>query len=77
MADLKSNPMFSTIYGFLFAMVGIGLSIIARENPVFVASITASFLLIGPFLAIGLYAISRLTEKKRSIFEPVCELNKS
>ncbi len=61
--DLKNKPLASISYGLVFALVGIVLSFAAQANPVFVASSATGFLLAGPFLAIGLYDISRRIEK--------------
>lgn len=65
--DLTINPMVSITYGLVFAFVGYMLSLIADANPVFVGSTTTGFLLVGPFLALGLYYTSSKTDKGQKV----------
>ena len=65
--DLKTNPLISITYGLAFAVVGFLLSMIADANPVFVGSTTTGFLLVGPFLALGLYFVSSKIEKGEQV----------
>lgn len=60
--DLKTSP-FSLFYGLVFAFVGITLSRYASNNPVIVFAATTGFLLLGPFLGLGIYELSRSLEK--------------
>ena len=57
-SDLKKAKSLSLTYGLTFAILGAILIFIAAKNPVW----SAAFLL-GPFLAIGLYELSRQIEK--------------
>ena len=61
--DLLNNPIPSLIYGIIFAIVGIAMSFIAVKNPVFSVATTTGFLLVSPFLALGLYDLSRQAEQ--------------
>ncbi|CAA6808863.1 MAG: Unknown protein [uncultured Thiotrichaceae bacterium] len=61
--DIKVNPAASLAYGAIFALVGIVLSIISASNPAFFVSTATGFLLVGPFLALGLYELSRRIEQ--------------
>lgn len=61
-SDLNKAKLPSLIYGLAFALIGFLLVFIARNNPVWSAGLTSTFLLIGPFLAIGLYELSRQIE---------------
>lgn len=65
--DLTINPMVSITYGLVFAFVGYMLSLIADANPVFVGSTITGFLLVGPFLALGLYYTSSKTDKGQKV----------
>lgn len=60
--DLKHNPSASLAYGAVFAIIGIMLNLVADANPLFIAACTTGFLLVGPFLAVGLYDLSRRIE---------------
>ncbi|MEZ5536255.1 MAG: DUF2189 domain-containing protein [Thiolinea sp.] len=61
--DLKVNPRASLAYGLIFSLVGIIMSIVSASNPAFFVSATTGFLLVGPFLALGLYDLSRRIEQ--------------
>lgn len=62
-SDLKTAKLPSLIYGLSFAVIGIFLFFTASKNPVWSAALTSAFLLLGPFLAIGLYDLSRQIEE--------------
>lgn len=62
-SDLKSAPVTSLLYGLIFAVTGMILFALAAQNPVFIVTLTTGFLLIGPFVAVGLYAISQHLEQ--------------
>lgn len=57
--DLKATPVASLSYGALFAVLGMLLVYAYSNSSHLVFAITTGFLLLGPFLAVGLYAISR------------------
>lgn len=61
--DFVANPVPSLLYGMLFAATGIIMTLIAAKNSLFVISALTGFLLVGPFLALGLYEISRRREQ--------------
>jgi uncharacterized membrane protein len=61
-ADMKKAKIPSIVYGLAFALIGIGLVFVGKNNPIWSAALTTAFLLIGPFLAIGLYDLSRQIE---------------
>lgn len=57
-ADIKANPWSSLLYGIIFTLVGGGMSILSANNPGFFMATAAGFMLLGPFLALGLYDLS-------------------
>jgi len=57
--DLKTTPGTSLAYGAIFAAIGMLLVYAYSSSSHLVFAITTGFLLLGPFLAVGLYAISR------------------
>lgn len=61
-SDLKKAKIPSLVYGLTFAVTGLLLVFIAAKNPIWSAALTTAFLLTGPFLAIGLYDLSRQIE---------------
>lgn len=60
--DLKSCPGPSLFYGFCFAMMGWLMTWVFEHAYAFALAMTSGFLLLGPFLAMGLYEISRRRE---------------
>lgn len=62
--DLRSNPLASMVYGLVFALVGIAISYVSAGNLSFFIATTTGFLLMGPFLALGLYDLSRQIEQQ-------------
>lgn len=62
-SDLKKATLPSLLYGFIFAITGLLLIFIAAKNPVWSAALSSAFLLLGPFLAIGLYELSHQIEE--------------
>lgn len=61
-SDLKKAKIPSLVYGLVFALIGLLLVFIAAKTPIWSAALTTAFLLTGPFLAIGLYDLSRQIE---------------
>lgn len=66
-SDLKVAMLPSLLYGFSFAVIGLVLVFIAAKNPVWSAALTSAFLLMGPFLAIGLYDLSNQIEERSHV----------
>lgn len=62
-SDLKKIKLPSLVYGFTFAVIGLLLIFVATNSPVWSAGLMSSFLLMGPFLAIGLYDLSQQLEE--------------
>ncbi|WP_269533497.1 DUF2189 domain-containing protein [Chitinimonas sp. BJYL2] len=61
--DLRAMPHGSLFYGLAFVIMGWALYAIMGRAPEHVLTLTAAFLLMGPFTCLGLYEISRLHEK--------------
>lgn len=61
--DIKANPSASLAYGIIFSLVGMLMSITSAANPAFLMAATTGFFLVGPFLALGLYSLSRQIEQ--------------
>lgn len=61
--DLKACPRPSLFYGFCFAAMGLLVTMVFRRAYEYTFALTTGFLLLGPFLAMGLYEISRRREQ--------------
>lgn len=57
----------SLFYGIVFAAIGVTLHIVFAENYWLLAGLTTGFFLLGPFLAMGLYDLSRRLEAGESL----------
>lgn len=64
--DLKSCPVPSLFYGFCFAGMGLFMTFVFEHAYEYAMAVTSGFLLLGPFLAMGLYEISRRHERNDS-----------
>ena len=61
--DFRAHPLPSAFYGACFATMGYLIHIVFQNAYQYVSSLVTGFFLVGPFLAIGLYALSRQTER--------------
>lgn len=61
--DLRSCPIPSLFYGFCFAGMGLLITMVFQHAYEYTSALTSGFLLLGPFLAMGLYEISRRHER--------------
>lgn len=58
-ADMQAHPFISLFYGGCFWMMALLLGWLFQSNPEYVMSLASGCLLVGPFLAMGLYDVSR------------------
>jgi len=61
--DFRSHPLPSIVYGACFATMGWLIVITFRHAYQYVSALVTGFFLVGPFLAIGLYDLSRRREQ--------------
>jgi uncharacterized membrane protein len=61
--DLRDAPAASLFYGAAFALMGLLIHLVFQHMVELTSSLTAGFLLLGPFLATGLYDISRRLQR--------------
>ncbi|MEJ2308729.1 MAG: DUF2189 domain-containing protein [Gammaproteobacteria bacterium] len=61
--DFRAAPLMSIAYGLLFALIGIAITVASINQPQFTLTFWTGFLLVGPFLAIGLYRAAQLHEQ--------------
>ena len=60
--DLRAAPGIGLFYGVCFWLMAVLLTLVFRNRPEYVMSIASGCLLVGPFLAMGLYEVSRRRE---------------
>ncbi len=61
--DFRAHPLPSAFYGVCFAVMGWLIVLTFRHAYEYVSALVTGFFLVGPFLAIGLYALSRRRER--------------
>ncbi len=61
-ADTHRGGWASIFYGVIFAVIGILIHTLFSDNYWLLAGLTTGFFLLGPFIAIGLYDLSRRIE---------------
>ena len=64
--DFKVSPINSLSYGLIFAVLGLLIVLLLKNYPTFIITAVSGFLLIGPFIAIGLYDMSQQIENSKS-----------
>ena len=60
--DLVASPGIAIFYGLCFFAMAVTLGLVFRNRPEYTMSIASGCLLVGPFLAMGLYEVSRRRE---------------
>ncbi len=63
--DFVREPLIGLFYGLCFFLMGHALWWVFGEAPAYVMALSAGFLLMGPFLCLGLYHASRELEQGR------------
>lgn len=61
--DFTRHPKPGLFYGFAFFAMGHALWAVFKSAPAYVLALSAGFLLMGPFLCLGLYHASRCMER--------------
>ncbi len=61
--DLRRAPVIGVFYGGCFAVMGWLLLKVFEYSPAWTLALSAGFLLVGPFLCLGLYDVSRKLER--------------
>lgn len=64
--DMRANPGGSLFYGSCFAFMGLVLTTVFRHAYHLTSALVCGFLLLGPFLSLGLYDLSRQREAGKS-----------
>lgn len=59
LADMRAAPWASLFYGLAFAAMGWALSLVFEHATEYTTTLAMGFFLVGPFLATGLYDLSR------------------
>jgi uncharacterized membrane protein len=68
--DLRAAPTVSMFYGITFALMGWLIYAVFEHMVELTSALTAGFLLLGPFLATGLYDISRRRQNGEEVAVP-------
>ena len=63
MRDFARAPLIGLFYGAAFMVMGWALLAVYERAPAYVLALAAGFLLMGPFLCLGLYRVSQSLER--------------
>lgn len=61
-SDMRAHPGIALFYGICFVVMAIVLGAVFRNQPEYTLTIVSGCLLVGPFLTMGLYEVSRRRE---------------
>jgi len=61
--DFRAHPLPSAFYGACFAVMGLLVHVVFQAAYEYVSALVTGFFLVGPFLCIGLYALTRRRER--------------
>jgi len=61
--DMRSHPFIAVFYGISFMLMAQILGYVFRRAPEYMLTMISGCLLVGPFMAMGLYEVSRRKEK--------------
>jgi uncharacterized membrane protein len=64
--DYRAHPLASAFYGACFAAMGWSIALTFRHAYEYVSALVTGFFLVGPFLALGLYDLTRRREQGKS-----------
>jgi uncharacterized membrane protein len=67
MHDYRQHPLLGLFYGTCFVLMAQGLLAVFRNEPAYTLATLAGLLLLGPFLWMGLYQVSRRMEQQQSV----------
>jgi uncharacterized membrane protein len=62
-SDMRAHPGISAFYGASFCVMALVLGAVFQAKPEYTMSIASGCLLLGPFLAMGLYEVSQRRER--------------
>ena len=60
--DFRRAPLIGMFYGLCFMLMGWALLGVFKHAPIYTLALSAGFLLMGPFLCLGLYRVSMKLE---------------
>ena len=64
--DMKRSRFLGLFYGFIFVLMGYAISLVYQTKWQLTMGLIGGFFLVGPFLAVGIYDLSRQIERGES-----------
>jgi uncharacterized membrane protein len=68
-SDFRKAPIYGIVFGAIFAALGVVLYLqfVVWQSDISIVPLAAGFPLVGPFVAVGMYEVSRLIERGESV----------
>jgi len=66
-SDFRRTPLASGFYGLMFVLLAYAVTLTSWQSPVLMLSLVGGFFLVTPFLAMGLYDLSRQVEQTEHV----------
>ncbi len=69
LSDFRKAPVYGIVFGAIFAALGVVLYLqfVVWQSDISIVPLAAGFPLIGPFVAVGMYEVSRLIERGETV----------
>ncbi len=69
LSDFRKAPVYGIVFGAIFAALGVVLYLqfVVWQSDISIVPLAAGFPLVGPFVAVGMYEVSRLIERGETV----------
>lgn len=65
--DYRRTPVASSLYGLMFVLLAYAVTLTSWQSPILLLTLVTGFFLVTPFMALGLYDLSRQAEQTKRL----------